>query len=82
MNSQISPRSQIIKPLTQEERQLARSAAAEAVMRDIGERPDRECFNQHAAHRYPSMVTKLISGLCIALLLAATRGSIGLFRPQ
>ncbi|MBE2267032.1 MAG: hypothetical protein IAE80_02285 [Anaerolinea sp.] len=60
-----------IKPLTQEERQLARSAAAEAVMRDIGERPDRERFNHHAAHRYPPMVTKLISGLCIALLLAA-----------
>lgn len=60
-----------IKPLNQEERQLARSAAAEAVMRDIGERPDRERFNHHAAHRYPPMVTKLISGLCIALLLAA-----------
>jgi len=60
-----------IKPLNQEERQLARSAAAEAVMRDIGERPDRERFNHHAVHRYPPMVTKLISGLCIALLLAA-----------
>jgi hypothetical protein len=60
-----------IKPLNQEERQLARSAAAEAVMRDIGERPQRDHYNQHAAHRYPPMVTKLISGLCIALLLAA-----------
>ena len=60
-----------IKPLNQEERQLARSAAAEAVMRDIGERPQRDHYNQHAAYRYPPMVTKLISGLCIALLLAA-----------
>lgn len=60
-----------IKPLTQEERQLARSAAEEAVMRDIGERPQRDHYNQHAAHRYPPMVTKLITGLCIALLLAA-----------
>jgi hypothetical protein len=66
----ISPLSQI-KPLTQEERQLARVAAAEAVMRDIGERPQRDHYNQHTAHRYPPMVTKLISGLCIALLLAA-----------
>ncbi|MFN8531567.1 MAG: hypothetical protein U0670_23430 [Anaerolineae bacterium] len=70
LNSSLSPLSQI-RPLTQEERQLARSAAEEAVLRDIGDRPDREQFNQHAAHRYPPMVTKLITGLCIALLLAA-----------
>jgi hypothetical protein len=60
-----------IKPLKQEERQFARAAAEEAVIRDIGERPQRDDFNQHAAHRYPPMVTKLITGLCIALLLAA-----------
>ena len=60
-----------IRPLTQEERQLARAAAQEAVIRDIGERPQREDFTQHAAHRYPPSVTKLITGLCIALLLAA-----------
>ena len=60
-----------IRPLTQEERQLARSAAEEAVMRDIGERPQREQFNQHTAQRYPPTVTRLITGLCIALLLAA-----------
>lgn len=60
-----------IKPLTQEERQLAHAAAEEAVMRDIGERPNRDYFNHHAAHRYPPLVTKLISGLCIVLLLAA-----------
>jgi hypothetical protein len=60
-----------IKPLTQEERQLAHAAAEEAVMRDIGERPQRDHYNQHTAQRYPPMVTKLITGLCIALLLAA-----------
>jgi len=60
-----------IKPLTQEERQLAHAAAEEAVMRDIGERPQRDHYNHYATHRYPPMVTKLISGLCIALLLAA-----------
>jgi hypothetical protein len=60
-----------IKPLTQEERQLAHAAAEEAVMRDIGERPQRDHYNHHVAHRYPPLVTKLIAGLCIALLLAA-----------
>lgn len=60
-----------LKPLSQEERQLARSAAQDAVIRDIGERPKREHFTQHAAHRYPPGVTKLITGLCITLLLAA-----------
>jgi len=70
LNSQISPLAQI-KPLTQEERQLARNAAKEAIMRDIGERPQRDHYNHHAANRYPPTVTKLISGLCIVLLLAA-----------
>lgn len=60
-----------IKPLTQEERQLARSAAQEAVLRDIGDHPNREHFNRHAAYRYPPAVTRLITGLCIVLLLAA-----------
>jgi len=60
-----------IKPLTQEERQLARSAAQEAVQREIGDRPNREYFNHHATRRYPPGVTKLINVLCIVLLLAA-----------
>jgi len=60
-----------IKPLTQEERQLARSAAQEAVQREIGDRPNRDYFNHHAARRYPPGVTKLINVLCIVLLLAA-----------
>lgn len=37
-----------VRSLTQEERQLAYSAAADAVMRDIGERPQREHFNHYA----------------------------------
>lgn len=60
-----------IKSLTQEERQLAHAAAVEAMMRDIGERPQRDHYKHHAAYRYPPTVTKLITGLCIALLLAA-----------
>jgi hypothetical protein len=60
-----------IKPLTQEERQIARNSAAEAVRRDIGEQPQREHYNQHTTQRYPPKVTKLITGLCIALLFAA-----------
>jgi hypothetical protein len=60
-----------IKPLTQEERQHARAASQEAVLRDLGDRPDRERFNHYAARRYPPGVTTLINALCIALLLAA-----------
>lgn len=60
-----------VRPLTQEERQFARTAAIEAVLRDIGERPQRDHYIHYAAHRYPPSVTKLITGLCIALLLVA-----------
>jgi hypothetical protein len=61
----------LVRPLTQEERQLARSAAQEAVQRDVGDRPNRDYFNHHAVHRYPPGVTRLINALCVALLLAA-----------
>jgi len=60
-----------VRPLTQEERYIARSAAEEAVTRDVGERPQREWFNQYTTQRFPPRVTKLITGLCIALLMAA-----------
>lgn len=60
-----------VRPLTQEERQLARTAAQEAIQRDVGEHPQRDHFQQHTAYRYPPTVTRLISGLCIVLLLAA-----------
>jgi hypothetical protein len=69
-----------IKPLTQEERQNARAASQQAVTRAVGERPLREAFDRHTASRYPPSVTKLINGLCIALLLAAfTPSAIRLF---
>lgn len=60
-----------LKPLTQEERQNARAAAQHAITRAVGDRPLRDHYNQHTAQRYPPMVTRLINGLCIALLLAA-----------
>jgi len=41
------------------------------VQREIGDRPNRDYFNHHAARRYPPGVTKLINALCIVLLLAA-----------
>jgi hypothetical protein len=69
-----------VKPLTQEERQNSHAAAELAVMRAVGERPSREAFDRHTASRYPPAVTKLIIGLCIALLLAAfTPSAIRLF---
>ena len=41
------------------------------MQREIGDRPNRDYFNHHAARRYPPGVTKLINALCIVLLLAA-----------
>lgn len=60
-----------IRPLTQEQRQAARYAARQAVMRSIGPRPAREHFAHHTISKYPPTVTRLISILCIVLLLAA-----------
>ncbi|MBL8130366.1 MAG: hypothetical protein JNL42_00805 [Anaerolineae bacterium] len=65
-----APLSQI-RLLTQEERQFAYSAAEEAVLRDIGDQPQRHHYNQYTSDRFPAHVTRLITGLCIALLLAA-----------
>jgi hypothetical protein len=41
------------------------------VIRAVGARPSREQFTHHATSTYPPSVTRLISGLCIVLLLAA-----------
>jgi hypothetical protein len=69
-----------IKPLTQEERQNARASAQQAVIREVGDRPQRENFARHTASRYPPTVTRLINVLCIVLLLAAfTPSAIRLF---
>jgi hypothetical protein len=59
-----------LRPLTQEQRQSARQAAGRAVVQSIGLRPTREQFAHHTMSKYPQSVTRLISLLCIILLLA------------
>ena len=68
-----------LRPLTQEQRQAARHAARQAVVRSIGPRPVREQFAHHTISKYPPTVTRLISILCIVLLLAAFTPSIRLY---
>src|SRR5690606_28333295 len=60
-----------IRPLTQEQRQAARKAAHDAVVRAIGTKPTREQFTYTTISKYPPAITRLISGLCSVLLLAA-----------
>lgn len=60
-----------LRPLTQEQRQSARKAAREAVVRAIGPKPTREHFNYATISKYPPSVTRLIFLLCLVLLLAA-----------
>lgn len=60
-----------IKQLTQTERQKAHGSAQQATVWDAGDQPKREQFNDHAKSRYPPRVTRLITILCLILLLAA-----------
>jgi hypothetical protein len=60
-----------LRPLTQEQRQVAHHAACQAIVRSVGPRPAREQFAHHTISKYPPPVTRLISLLCIILLLAA-----------
>jgi hypothetical protein len=60
-----------LRPLNQEQRQDARHAAHDAVKRAIGARPSRDQFTHHTSSKYPPSVIRLISLLCIVLLLAA-----------
>ena len=60
-----------IRPLTQEQRQTARQAAHEAIVRAIGAKPTRDQFTYTTISKYPPAITRLISGLCLVLLLAA-----------
>jgi len=60
-----------LRPLTQEQRQSAHKSARNAVMRSIGPKPTREQFVHTTVSRYPVSVTRLISLLCLILLLAA-----------
>lgn len=60
-----------LRPLTQDQRQAARRAACEAVVRVAGPQPRREHFQHLTISKYPPTVTKLITVLCLILLLAA-----------
>ncbi len=60
-----------IRPLTQEQRQSARQAAREAVLRAIGAKPIREHFAGETISKYPVSMTRMITLLCLILLLAA-----------
>jgi hypothetical protein len=60
-----------IRPLTQEQRQAAYRAAQAAVVLAVGSQPAREHFTHTAISKYPPAITRLISGLCLILLLAA-----------
>lgn len=60
-----------IRSLTQEQRQVARHLAHRAVINAIGAKPTREQFMYSTISKYPPAITRLISGLCLVLLLAA-----------
>lgn len=60
-----------IRPLNQEQRLAARHAAHRAVINAIGEKPTRKQFMDTTISKYPPAITRLISGLCLVLLLAA-----------
>ncbi len=60
-----------IRPLTQEQRQSARQAARDAVLRAIGSKPIREHFAGETISKYPVSMTRMITLLCLILLLAA-----------
>jgi hypothetical protein len=69
-----------IRPLTQEQRQSARRAAHNAVTQSVGPKPVRDHFSDIAISKYPTSVTRLITVLCLVLLLAAfTPSAIRLF---
>ena len=60
-----------LRPLTQEQRQTAYQAAHQAAIRSLGSKPMREQFSAATISKYPISVTRLISALCLILLLAA-----------
>jgi hypothetical protein len=60
-----------IRPLTQVQRQAAHRAAQEAVVRAVGTKPAREHYSSTIISKYPASVTRLITLLCLVLLLAA-----------
>ena len=60
-----------IRPLNQEQRQAARQAAHRAVINAVDAKPTREQFMYTTISKYPPAIMRLISGLCLVLLLAA-----------
>jgi hypothetical protein len=60
-----------IRPLTQEQRQSACQTAREAILRTIGAKPIREQFAGETISKYPVSMTRMITLLCLILLLAA-----------
>ena len=49
-----------IRPLTQEQRQVAYRAAQEAVVWAVGPKPVREHFTHTTISKYPQAITRLI----------------------
>jgi 1,4-dihydroxy-2-naphthoate octaprenyltransferase len=60
-----------LRALTQEQRQSARKSARNAVICALGSKPTRQQFTHTTISRYPLSVIRLISLLCMVLLLAA-----------
>jgi hypothetical protein len=65
-----------IHPLAQEQRQLAYQAAQEAIVPAARPKPTREQLHTHPTiSRCPLAITRLISGFCLSLPLAAVTPS-------
>lgn len=61
----------LVRPLAQEERLAAREAARAAILTISGTKPDRATFDTPNVSRYPRSITRLITALCLLLLIAA-----------
>ncbi|NLF01777.1 MAG: hypothetical protein GX601_12450 [Anaerolineales bacterium] len=59
------------RPLTQDQRKSAHRAACQAAVQALGPKPARDHFSSTTISRYPSSVTRLITTLCLVLLMAA-----------
>lgn len=62
---------QMFNPLSDEQRIEARNHARAIVIKDAGDTPDRNAFNNHAQSKYPAWMSRLIIGLCLLVLAAA-----------
>lgn len=75
-SAQIEEALQIVRPLTEDERQGAREQAQEAVRRRIGRKPQRADFIRHVIGRYPRWMVVLVAGLMLVVLWAAANVSV------